>query len=118
MKYIYENWLERHGRYPSTGILSLVFALHVCDEVRSVCGWIHGQKIRTFHTEEPGTNAGYSLSFGFPLSPCLHLFKHVQTPQKHTQVTMMDFFLMSANCRVYDALQEIIIKYKQRFQLL
>ncbi|XP_030644946.1 CMP-N-acetylneuraminate-beta-galactosamide-alpha-2,3-sialyltransferase 1-like [Chanos chanos] len=33
IKYVYESWLQKHGRYPSTGFLTLVFALHVCDEV-------------------------------------------------------------------------------------
>ncbi|KAJ4920543.1 hypothetical protein JOQ06_024742 [Pogonophryne albipinna] len=33
IKYVYESWLEGHGRYPSTGFLSLLLALHICDEV-------------------------------------------------------------------------------------
>ncbi|XP_034068734.1 CMP-N-acetylneuraminate-beta-galactosamide-alpha-2,3-sialyltransferase 1-like [Gymnodraco acuticeps] len=33
LKYVYESWLEGHGRYPSTGFLSLLLALHICDEV-------------------------------------------------------------------------------------
>ncbi|KAF4081683.1 hypothetical protein AMELA_G00164080 [Ameiurus melas] len=33
MKYVYEVWLENHGRYPSTGFLSIMFALHICDQV-------------------------------------------------------------------------------------
>uniref|UniRef100_A0A4W3K137 CMP-N-acetylneuraminate-beta-galactosamide-alpha-2,3-sialyltransferase 2 n=1 Tax=Callorhinchus milii TaxID=7868 RepID=A0A4W3K137_CALMI len=37
-KYVHENWTERHGRYPSTGLLTLVFALHLCDQV-SVFGY-------------------------------------------------------------------------------
>lgn len=32
-KYVYESWLDGHGRYPSTGFLSLLFAVHVCDQV-------------------------------------------------------------------------------------
>ncbi|NP_001303813.1 CMP-N-acetylneuraminate-beta-galactosamide-alpha-2,3-sialyltransferase 2-like [Latimeria chalumnae] len=32
-KYIHDKWTEHHGRYPSTGMLVLFFALHVCDEV-------------------------------------------------------------------------------------
>nr|XP_033799429.1 CMP-N-acetylneuraminate-beta-galactosamide-alpha-2,3-sialyltransferase 2 [Geotrypetes seraphini]XP_033799430.1 CMP-N-acetylneuraminate-beta-galactosamide-alpha-2,3-sialyltransferase 2 [Geotrypetes seraphini] len=32
-KYIHDRWTEHHGRYPSTGMLVLFFALHVCDEV-------------------------------------------------------------------------------------
>ncbi|XP_043922208.1 CMP-N-acetylneuraminate-beta-galactosamide-alpha-2,3-sialyltransferase 1-like [Protopterus annectens] len=33
MKYVYDTWVEKHGRYPSTGILAVVFALHLCDEL-------------------------------------------------------------------------------------
>ncbi|XP_056154758.1 CMP-N-acetylneuraminate-beta-galactosamide-alpha-2,3-sialyltransferase 1-like [Lampris incognitus] len=33
MKYVHEKWLEKHGSYPSTGILTLVLSLHICDEV-------------------------------------------------------------------------------------
>lgn len=32
-KYVHDHWTKHHGRYPSTGILVLFFALHVCDEV-------------------------------------------------------------------------------------
>nr|XP_015223922.1 PREDICTED: CMP-N-acetylneuraminate-beta-galactosamide-alpha-2,3-sialyltransferase 2 [Lepisosteus oculatus] len=32
-KYIHDRWTQHHGRYPSTGMLVLFFALHVCDEV-------------------------------------------------------------------------------------
>ncbi|CAB1320817.1 unnamed protein product [Coregonus sp. 'balchen'] len=32
-KYVYDAWLESHGRYPSTGFLSLLFAIHICDKV-------------------------------------------------------------------------------------
>lgn len=34
-KYIHDRWTRHHGRYPSTGMLVLFFALHVCDEVCS-----------------------------------------------------------------------------------
>ncbi|XP_026100422.1 CMP-N-acetylneuraminate-beta-galactosamide-alpha-2,3-sialyltransferase 1-like [Carassius auratus] len=34
LKYIYDSWLEGNGRYPSTGFLSLMFAVHICDEVK------------------------------------------------------------------------------------
>ncbi|KAG5265009.1 hypothetical protein AALO_G00260440 [Alosa alosa] len=37
-KYVYDTWLDGHGRYPSTGFLTLMFAIHVCDEV-SVYGF-------------------------------------------------------------------------------
>ncbi|XP_073461760.1 CMP-N-acetylneuraminate-beta-galactosamide-alpha-2,3-sialyltransferase 2 [Aquarana catesbeiana] len=32
-KYIHDSWTKHKGRYPSTGMLVLFFALHVCDEV-------------------------------------------------------------------------------------
>ncbi|XP_041045496.1 CMP-N-acetylneuraminate-beta-galactosamide-alpha-2,3-sialyltransferase 1-like isoform X4 [Carcharodon carcharias] len=32
-KYVHDNWNEHHGRYCSTGMLVIAFALHVCDEV-------------------------------------------------------------------------------------
>lgn len=57
MKYIYENWLERHGRYPSTGILSLMFALHVCDEV-NVYGFGADSKGHWHHYWENNTSGG------------------------------------------------------------
>uniref|UniRef100_A0A4W5JXJ2 CMP-N-acetylneuraminate-beta-galactosamide-alpha-2,3-sialyltransferase 2 n=1 Tax=Hucho hucho TaxID=62062 RepID=A0A4W5JXJ2_9TELE len=37
-KYTHDRWTERHGRYPSTGMLAIIFALHICDEV-SVFGY-------------------------------------------------------------------------------
>ncbi|XP_076863768.1 ST3 beta-galactoside alpha-2,3-sialyltransferase 8 [Brachyhypopomus gauderio] len=37
-KYTHDRWTEQHGRYPSTGMLAIVFALHLCDEV-SVFGY-------------------------------------------------------------------------------
>lgn len=38
LKYIYDNWIRHHGKYPSTGMLALIFAIHICDEV-SVFGY-------------------------------------------------------------------------------
>lgn len=32
-KYVHERWTQKHGRYPSTGITAVVFALHMCDQV-------------------------------------------------------------------------------------
>ncbi|XP_078071935.1 CMP-N-acetylneuraminate-beta-galactosamide-alpha-2,3-sialyltransferase 1-like [Mustelus asterias] len=37
-KYVHDNWNEHQGRYCSTGMLVIAFALHVCDEV-SVYGF-------------------------------------------------------------------------------
>lgn len=33
-KYVNDLWTEHHGRYPSTGMLAIIFALHICDQVR------------------------------------------------------------------------------------
>ncbi|XP_065137889.1 CMP-N-acetylneuraminate-beta-galactosamide-alpha-2,3-sialyltransferase 1-like isoform X3 [Paramisgurnus dabryanus] len=33
IKYVYDSWAEKHGRYPSTGFLTLILALHICDKV-------------------------------------------------------------------------------------
>ncbi|XP_051948784.1 CMP-N-acetylneuraminate-beta-galactosamide-alpha-2,3-sialyltransferase 1-like isoform X2 [Xyrauchen texanus] len=33
IKYVYESWLHKHGKYPSTGFITIIFALHICDEV-------------------------------------------------------------------------------------
>ncbi|XP_078542847.1 CMP-N-acetylneuraminate-beta-galactosamide-alpha-2,3-sialyltransferase 1-like [Lissotriton helveticus] len=33
MNYVDFNWMEKHGEYPSTGIMCIIFALHVCDQV-------------------------------------------------------------------------------------
>ncbi|KAM4689384.1 CMP-N-acetylneuraminate-beta-galactosamide-alpha-2,3-sialyltransferase 1 [Discoglossus pictus] len=33
IKYVYDNWSQHHGHYPSTGLLSVIFSLHVCDKV-------------------------------------------------------------------------------------
>ncbi|KAM4622597.1 LOW QUALITY PROTEIN: CMP-N-acetylneuraminate-beta-galactosamide-alpha-2,3-sialyltransferase 2-like [Discoglossus pictus] len=37
-KYVHDNWTNHHGKYPSTGMLALFFALHICDEI-SVFGF-------------------------------------------------------------------------------
>uniref|UniRef100_A0A8C6WKI8 ST3 beta-galactoside alpha-2,3-sialyltransferase 8 n=1 Tax=Neogobius melanostomus TaxID=47308 RepID=A0A8C6WKI8_9GOBI len=31
--YIHHNWTEKHGRYPSTGLTAVIYALHTCDQV-------------------------------------------------------------------------------------
>ncbi|XP_067282498.1 CMP-N-acetylneuraminate-beta-galactosamide-alpha-2,3-sialyltransferase 2 [Pseudorasbora parva] len=33
IKYVHDIWAEGHGRYPSTGFITLIFALHICDKV-------------------------------------------------------------------------------------
>lgn len=34
MKYVHESWLYMRGRYSSTGFMTVVLALHICDEVK------------------------------------------------------------------------------------
>ncbi|XP_076013199.1 CMP-N-acetylneuraminate-beta-galactosamide-alpha-2,3-sialyltransferase 2-like [Genypterus blacodes] len=38
IRYVHEKWLEKDGEYPSTGFLTLVMTLHMCDKV-SVFGF-------------------------------------------------------------------------------
>ncbi|NWX87554.1 SIA4A sialyltransferase, partial [Nothoprocta ornata] len=57
IKYVYENWLQHHGRYPSTGLLSLIFALHVCDEV-NVYGFGADSRGHWHHYWENNPSAG------------------------------------------------------------
>ncbi|KAK9958058.1 hypothetical protein ABG768_012239 [Culter alburnus] len=33
IKYVHEIWLLKRGKYPSTGFLAIIFALHICDQV-------------------------------------------------------------------------------------
>ncbi|XP_075681823.1 CMP-N-acetylneuraminate-beta-galactosamide-alpha-2,3-sialyltransferase 1 isoform X2 [Rhinoderma darwinii] len=57
MKYIYDKWLFHHGRYPSTGILSVIFALHVCDQV-DLYGFGADSKGNWHHYWENNPSAG------------------------------------------------------------
>ncbi|NXI52133.1 SIA4B sialyltransferase, partial [Chloroceryle aenea] len=36
LKYIHDKWMERRGRYPSTGFTALLFALHACQQLDTV----------------------------------------------------------------------------------
>nr|CAG32838.1 alpha 2,3-sialyltransferase ST3Gal I [Tetraodon nigroviridis] len=56
-KYVYESWLEGHGRYPSTGFLSLLLAVHICDKV-SVFGFGADQYGNWHHYWEENSLAG------------------------------------------------------------
>ncbi|XP_074542224.1 CMP-N-acetylneuraminate-beta-galactosamide-alpha-2,3-sialyltransferase 1-like [Halichoeres trimaculatus] len=67
MQYVHETWLKKRGRYPSTGFMALVMALHICDEIH-VFGYgadkdgnwshywetLHNKKLKT--GVHPGTN--------------------------------------------------------------
>ncbi|CAL8270374.1 unnamed protein product [Gadus morhua 'NCC'] len=33
IQYVHQNWLEKKGKYPSTGFMGVVLAMHICDEV-------------------------------------------------------------------------------------
>uniref|UniRef100_A0A8C9QZZ4 CMP-N-acetylneuraminate-beta-galactosamide-alpha-2,3-sialyltransferase 2 n=1 Tax=Scleropages formosus TaxID=113540 RepID=A0A8C9QZZ4_SCLFO len=56
-KYVHEKWTEHHGRYPSTGMLAIIFALHICDEV-SVFGYGADQQGNWHHYWENNHYAG------------------------------------------------------------
>ncbi|XP_077349498.1 CMP-N-acetylneuraminate-beta-galactosamide-alpha-2,3-sialyltransferase 1 [Lithobates pipiens] len=57
MKYVYDRWLMNHGRYPSTGILSVIFALHICDKV-DLYGFGADSKGNWHHYWENNPSAG------------------------------------------------------------
>ncbi|XP_069567336.1 ST3 beta-galactoside alpha-2,3-sialyltransferase 8 [Brachyistius frenatus] len=56
-KYVHDRWTERHGRYPSTGMLAIIFALHICDQV-SVFGYGADQQGNWHHYWEENRYAG------------------------------------------------------------
>ncbi|XP_061110250.1 CMP-N-acetylneuraminate-beta-galactosamide-alpha-2,3-sialyltransferase 1-like [Conger conger] len=83
LKYVYDVWLERHGQYPSTGFLTLMFAIHVCDEV-NVFGfgaskdrtWQHYWETRKFLQSKPtGGHAGDYESITMKLLACKNKMK-------------------------------------------
>uniref|UniRef100_UPI00398E7729 CMP-N-acetylneuraminate-beta-galactosamide- alpha-2,3-sialyltransferase 2-like isoform X2 n=1 Tax=Pristiophorus japonicus TaxID=55135 RepID=UPI00398E7729 len=56
-KYIHDEWTEHHGRYPSTGMLALIFGLHMCDQL-SVFGYGGDTKGNWHHYWENNRLAG------------------------------------------------------------
>ncbi|XP_026999609.1 ST3 beta-galactoside alpha-2,3-sialyltransferase 8 [Tachysurus fulvidraco] len=56
-KYTHDRWTEQNGRYPSTGMLAIVFALHLCDEV-SVFGYGADSQGNWHHYWEENKHAG------------------------------------------------------------
>ncbi|KAK3558067.1 hypothetical protein QTP86_007309 [Hemibagrus guttatus] len=48
MRYVYEKWLKKQGKYPSTGFIMLMLALHICDEV-NVFGFGASSNGRWYH---------------------------------------------------------------------
>ncbi|XP_029287070.1 ST3 beta-galactoside alpha-2,3-sialyltransferase 8 [Cottoperca gobio] len=56
-KYANDRWTEGHGRYPSTGMLAIIFALHTCDQV-SVFGYGADQQGNWHHYWEENRYSG------------------------------------------------------------
>ncbi|XP_047438120.1 ST3 beta-galactoside alpha-2,3-sialyltransferase 8 [Mugil cephalus] len=56
-KYVHDRWTEHHGRYPSTGMLAIIFALHTCDQV-SVFGYGADKQGNWHHYWEANRYAG------------------------------------------------------------
>ncbi|XP_015243529.1 PREDICTED: CMP-N-acetylneuraminate-beta-galactosamide-alpha-2,3-sialyltransferase 2-like [Cyprinodon variegatus] len=56
-KYVHDRWTELHGRYPSTGMLAIIFALHTCDQV-SVFGYGADKQGNWHHYWEENRYAG------------------------------------------------------------
>ncbi|KAA0710013.1 CMP-N-acetylneuraminate-beta-galactosamide-alpha-2,3-sialyltransferase 1 [Triplophysa tibetana] len=81
IKYVHEIWLLKRGRYPSTGFLAIVFALHICDQV-SAFGFGADQYGNWYHYfEETGRNlhtGAHSGSFEFDTMMRLYLENKVQ----------------------------------------
>uniref|UniRef100_A0A8C1S4T5 CMP-N-acetylneuraminate-beta-galactosamide-alpha-2,3-sialyltransferase 1 n=1 Tax=Cyprinus carpio TaxID=7962 RepID=A0A8C1S4T5_CYPCA len=84
LKYIQERWLQKHGRYPSTGFITLIFALHICDQV-SVFGfgadengnWHHYFE-QNKHHHNAGNHGGsyeYSIALQLHEKKRIHLYK-------------------------------------------
>ncbi|KAL7868432.1 hypothetical protein SRHO_G00098160 [Serrasalmus rhombeus] len=65
MRYVHEIWLQKQGKYPSTGFIMLVFSLHICDQV-NVFGfgaskdgnWHHYYDKRYHHHLNAGVHRG------------------------------------------------------------
>ncbi|XP_061231439.1 CMP-N-acetylneuraminate-beta-galactosamide-alpha-2,3-sialyltransferase 2-like [Neopsephotus bourkii] len=57
LKYIHDNWMQHHGRYPSTGFTALLFALHACQQV-SVFGFGADTKGNWHHYWEKNRGSG------------------------------------------------------------
>uniref|UniRef100_A0A8D2DBH0 CMP-N-acetylneuraminate-beta-galactosamide-alpha-2,3-sialyltransferase 1 n=1 Tax=Sciurus vulgaris TaxID=55149 RepID=A0A8D2DBH0_SCIVU len=57
IKYVFDSWLQGHGRYPSTGILSVIFSMHICDEV-DLYGFGADSKGNWHHYWENNPSAG------------------------------------------------------------
>ncbi|XP_033493712.1 CMP-N-acetylneuraminate-beta-galactosamide-alpha-2,3-sialyltransferase 1-like [Epinephelus lanceolatus] len=65
LKYVHEMWLEKKGRYPSTGFLTLALSLQICDAVSvfgfgadSAGSWSHYFETFRFKNFKTGVHAG------------------------------------------------------------
>ncbi|XP_066481548.1 CMP-N-acetylneuraminate-beta-galactosamide-alpha-2,3-sialyltransferase 2-like [Tiliqua scincoides] len=57
LKYIQDNWTKHHGKYPSTGFIALMFAIHTCTQV-SAFGFGADSKGNWHHYWEENRGAG------------------------------------------------------------
>nr|XP_056701180.1 CMP-N-acetylneuraminate-beta-galactosamide-alpha-2,3-sialyltransferase 2-like [Euleptes europaea] len=57
LKYIQDKWTKNHGKYPSTGLIALIFATHTCKQV-SVFGFGADSNGSWHHFWEENHNAG------------------------------------------------------------
>uniref|UniRef100_A0A8C7W927 CMP-N-acetylneuraminate-beta-galactosamide-alpha-2,3-sialyltransferase 2 n=1 Tax=Oncorhynchus mykiss TaxID=8022 RepID=A0A8C7W927_ONCMY len=55
MKYVHQVWLDYQGKYPSTGFMALILAIHICDEV-NVYGFGKDKDGHWHHYWEASTN--------------------------------------------------------------
>lgn len=82
--YIHHNWTQKHGRYPSTGITAVIYALHTCDQV-SLFGFGADSKGNWHHYWEENRFAGafrktgvHNADFETEIIQQLHKEKKVQ----------------------------------------
>ncbi|KAM3597116.1 uncharacterized protein V6R79_026317 [Siganus canaliculatus] len=80
-KYVYDSWLEGRGGYPSTGFLTLFFALHICDEV-NVFGFGTDQNGNWHHYWENNLKGGFRLTGLHSGSYEYHVIKRLASMQK------------------------------------
>ncbi|KAJ4920544.1 hypothetical protein JOQ06_024743, partial [Pogonophryne albipinna] len=65
MKHVHENWLENKGRYPSTGFMTVILSLFMCDQITvfgfgadSEGNWNHYYEILKNHNLRTGPHPG------------------------------------------------------------
>ncbi|XP_051728669.1 CMP-N-acetylneuraminate-beta-galactosamide-alpha-2,3-sialyltransferase 1-like isoform X4 [Ctenopharyngodon idella] len=81
IKYVHEIWLLKRGKYPSTGFLAIIFALHICDQV-STFGFGADQYGNWYHYFEKTSRnlrtGAHSGSFEFDTMMQLYLENKIQ----------------------------------------